>query len=84
MKTVLLLVTWFVNGQAPVSYQSEFNTGENCLAAAKALYAEAARLRSEKRKLSDQYDAYMIQRGLQILTPAVITDPTVSAICSYK
>lgn len=40
----LLLVTWFIYDQPPVSYQVPFYSLERCEAAREALFREAARL----------------------------------------
>jgi hypothetical protein len=47
VNTVLLLVTWFVYGQAPSSYQVQFSSLEACQNARLAIVAESQRLRSE-------------------------------------
>ena len=47
MKTFVLLVTWFVSGQPPSSYQTTFNSAEACEAARNAVLADGRRLKAE-------------------------------------
>jgi hypothetical protein len=45
MKSFVLLVTWFIYGQPPSSYQTVFSTREACEAAKASVFADANRLR---------------------------------------
>ncbi len=47
MKATLLLVTWFLSGQAPSSYHVQFASGPACEAARAAILADAKRLAAE-------------------------------------
>jgi hypothetical protein len=47
LKTFLLLVTWFVHGQQPSSYQASFTSAETCQAARTEVLKEAERLKQE-------------------------------------
>jgi hypothetical protein len=49
---VLLLVTWFVYGQAPTSYQVSFSSMAACEAVQSDLVKEAARLKVDTARLS--------------------------------
>jgi len=47
LKTFLLLVTWFVHGQQPSSYQASFTSAETCEAAKAEVLKDAERLKRE-------------------------------------
>jgi hypothetical protein len=47
MKSFILLVTWFVSGQAPSSYQTAFTSAEACNAARDAVIADGRRIKAE-------------------------------------
>lgn len=47
----LLLVTWIYPDHPPASYQVEFASEQACIAAQKAVYAQAAELRQNAIKL---------------------------------
>jgi hypothetical protein len=45
VKAFVLLVTWFIAGQPPTSYQTGFTSVEACEAARLAVFADGDRLR---------------------------------------
>jgi hypothetical protein len=47
MKATLLLVTWFVAGQAPSSYHVQFGSAAACQNARAAILADAKRIAGE-------------------------------------
>jgi len=49
---VLLLVTWFVYGQSPTSYQIPFNSMATCEAVQSDLIKEAARLKVDTTRFN--------------------------------
>ena len=69
----LLLVTWLIYNQPPVSSQSEFTSMANCEAAKSQIVAEEERLSRE----SDRYYA-----RIHAMFPGI--PPKVSAICVRK
>ena len=78
----VLLVTWFVAGQPPASYQVHFASGDGCTNAAAQLHAEADRLNIDhKAVVQENLKAYTAQSGI-IPAPA-LGGPlySVSAIC---
>jgi len=79
MKSVLLLVTWFVYGQSPNSYQIPFSSAEVCEAARDLLLKEPERL----------YDEMSRRRMTPAASPGFLVEtkdfparsPMVSAVC---
>ena len=77
-QSVLLLVTWFVAGQPPQSYQQEFLSLQACEAARGQLLREGERLKYEAR----QRDESAVRPGVVLLHPS--TPPSVTAICTPR
>jgi hypothetical protein len=76
MTQFVLLVTWFVFGQPPNSYQVTFSSQDACESARVALYQESMRLEDE---LAARNEAIR-KSGSIIIMPG--TPPRVSAVCS--
>lgn len=74
----LLLVTWFVAGQPPNSYQANFDSAEACGRARLAILFEVKRLKdeAEKRIVDNATDDQLKRLMLMQAKP-----PTASAIC---
>jgi hypothetical protein len=82
MKTFLLLVTWFVQGQPPASYQAQFSSLDTCEAAKEAVFKDADRLRR-------QVLAESIFKGKALGIPENVASagailPTVTAACAAQ
>ncbi len=78
----LLLVTWFVAGQVPTSYQVPFEAGDGCTNAAAQLQREAERLTlNHKAVVQENLKIFTAQSGV-IPAPA-LGGPlySISAIC---
>jgi hypothetical protein len=81
----VLLVTWFVTGQPPASYQIEFSGGSDCLNAAAQLHAEADRLNiADHASIATDQEA--TRQAMKGLAAPILTVPTankfnLSAVC---
>jgi len=76
----LLLVTWFVQGQSPSSYQVEFASAALCGSAKSELQADADRRRMEfENTLKQHADP---KTGLPLIR--VPQPPNLSVICVQK
>jgi hypothetical protein len=73
-----LLVTWFVYGQPPSSYQTVFDSERACGIARLALIAEAERMKQEV----DASAREAAKRGSHI--PAAASPPKLTAVCTPK
>jgi hypothetical protein len=75
----LLLVTWFVSGQPPSSYQATFNSAEACEVARKAVLADGQRFKDE------QYQKPFAFTGDQKMSAlASLGAPKVTAVCAAQ
>ena len=74
----VLLVTWFVQGQPPNSYQLMFKTTEACAEARVAVVAEGQRFEHERRAIFDA-----AAKSGRVLT-SVPAAPKVSAVCTKQ
>jgi len=77
MKAFVLLVTWFVPGMAPESYQATFNSAGACQVARRAVHAEAQRMAASVYQRADAATAGTQQGSLLALSYA----PAVTAVC---
>jgi hypothetical protein len=77
-QSVLLLVTWFVYGQPPQSYQQEFSSLQTCEAARDQLMREGERLKAETR----QQDADRAAQARVFIMPSI--PPSVTAVCTPR
>ena len=83
MKSVILLVTWFIAGQQPSSYQSIFSSVEACESARTAVFAEANRLKAQRdQDVTEKAKAWNSSPSflLTVMPPA----PTVTAVCAVQ
>jgi hypothetical protein len=79
VKAFVLLVTWFVQGQPPSSYQTAFSSSEACEAARAAVFADGNRLR---QTIYD--DAINKVRGAGLpdnMAAAAAALPSLTAVC---
>jgi len=72
----VLLVTWFVYGQPPGSYQTLFNSAEACATARAAVSSEAQRMLDDVKARV----AAAAREGKFL--PATASAPTVSTVCT--
>jgi hypothetical protein len=77
--SVILLVTWFIQGQPPSSYQTQFTSTQACEVARNSLAQQADQL---KRQVISE----AISRGRQLgipdyLSAAGAKPPQVTAVC---
>ncbi len=80
MKTYLLLVTWFLTGQPPASYQTPFNSAETCATARLAVLMDAKRLAAElEAHIRSNSQGKMMELQLAASRP-----PTVTAVCAVQ
>jgi hypothetical protein len=79
-KTVVLLVTWFVYGQPPASYQTQFNSMQSCDDARLRIMNEQQRLAAEAAAKNEALKAEWAGRGV-VGPPAI---PTVTAVCAAQ
>ena len=78
----VLLVTWFVIGQPPSSYQIDFNSDASCEAARAQVLQEQVRLQTAWQQ---EYDRW--SRGGTYAVPPRITNnppPTVTVVCAAR
>jgi hypothetical protein len=80
MKTIILLVTWFVPGQPATSYQSAFSSAEACEAARVAVFAEATRLKAQRDQNAIE-QARATNNSPAFFLAAAPPAPTVTAVC---
>jgi hypothetical protein len=79
VKTFVLLVTWFIQGQPPSHSQTPFTSSEACEAAKAAVFADANRLRQ-----SIYDDAVRNGRALGLpdnISGAGAVLPNLTAVC---
>jgi hypothetical protein len=77
MKAFVLLVTWFVPGMAPSSYQTAFDSAAACEVARQKIHAEERRMTAEVYQRADA--ATGGQQVGQLL--AMNFAPAVTAVC---
>jgi hypothetical protein len=79
VKTYLLLVTWFVTGQPPSSYQATFTSAETCAAARAGVLAEGQRLKTEFEQRAANAPDVTLRRLASMERP-----PMVTAVCALQ
>lgn len=80
MGKVVLLVTWFVVGQPPQSYQADFATLDACNVARLSLLSERARLTDAWQQAFEV--TLPDGRGVRTFDP--IRGPSVIAVCAAR
>lgn len=78
MKGFLLLVTWFVPGVPPSSYQTAFDSAHACEAARTAVHSEGRRIMAEYEQRAD---AATGGQGEPASFSALGLAPAVTAVC---
>ncbi len=78
MKGFLLLVTWFVPGMPPSSYQTNFETEQNCQVARDAVHAEERRILVSYMQRADAATGGQGQPASML---ALSLAPTVTSVC---
>ena len=78
MKGFVLLVTWFVPGMPPASYQTSFDTAQTCQVARAAVHAEERRVLAQYMQRAD---AATGGQGQPASFLALGVAPTVTAVC---
>jgi hypothetical protein len=78
MKAFVLLVTWFVPGMPPSSYQATFDSAGACEAARHAIHGEERRMTAE---VYQRADAATGSQGQQTSLLAMGYAPFVTALC---
>ena len=81
--TWFLLVTWFVQGQPPNSYQAEFASAALCESAKNALQADADKRQKDFDDYFKHRPDYDPKTGL-ILGTVTNLPPKLSAVCVQK
>lgn len=76
----ILLVTWFIAGQPPSSYQTVFNSRDACEAARAQVFADAARLAQERYDVMKKIGASQSQAEYMMRDKVT----TVSAVCAAQ
>ena len=78
---VILLVTWFVSGQPPSSYQAAFDSMTACEAAREQILAQNQALKTQEDQRNASMDAWIrVHGGLYVPGEA----PYASAVCVAK
>jgi hypothetical protein len=80
MKPYILMVTWFISGQPPYSYQVPFLSEEACAAARDAVLADGHRVKAQDDQV--QIDAAKASEVDPSLFIASKQSPDVSAVCA--
>ena len=80
LKGIILLVTWFVAGQAPVTSQTTFSSMQACQVGRTAILKERDRLVAEAKANYQEADAHARALGGLGLSYA-LSVPAVSATC---
>ena len=78
MKGFVLLVTWFVPGMPPTSYQTVFDSARMCQVARTAVHAEGRRIMAEYMQRAD---AATGGQGQPASFLALGMAPAVTAVC---
>ena len=78
MKVFVLLVTWFVPGMPPSSYQTAFDSAGTCEVARTAIHAEGRRIMAEYEQRAD---AATRGQGQPASFLAFGVAPAVTAVC---
>ena len=81
MKGFLLLVTWFVPGMPPNSYQAAFDSASACEIARSAVHAEERRVFA---KYEQRADAATGGQGQPASFLALGLAPAVTAVCVHE
>jgi hypothetical protein len=77
MKAFVLLVTWFVPGMQPSSYQTAFESAHACEVARIAIHAEGRRMAAEVYQRADAATGGQQVNSLLAMNYA----PAVTAVC---